>query len=154
MPRRRGPSVYGTGPSEPQPDIWSGPSRKLSSIPHLLVNSRGMQTLNALFGVAYDREPLKSRTSLGQLLGNRADSISERRACGLIGMHCGSWRYQRRERNEAVLRARLRELAAEGPRFGYRRLYIFLRREKNQGGKAWWRGSREPGGTAGDGKEE
>src|SRR5437899_8635600 len=46
--------------------------------------------------------------------------LSERRACGLIGMHRGSWRYQRRERNEAALRARLRELAAERPRFGYR----------------------------------
>ena len=55
--------------------------------------------------------------------------LSERRTCGLIGMHRGSWRYQRRERNEAALRARLRELAAERPRFGYRRLYIFLRRE-------------------------
>jgi len=32
--------------------------------------------------------------------------LSERRACGLIGMHRGSWRYQRRERNEVALRAR------------------------------------------------
>ncbi len=126
-----------------------------------------MQTLNALFGVAYDREHLKSRTSLGQLLGNRADSISERRACGLIGMHCGSWRYQRRERNEAVLRARLREyqrrerneavlrarlreLAAERPRFGYRRLYIFPRREKTEDGTLRWRVNHKPGGRAGD----
>ncbi len=37
---------------------------------NLLVNSRGMQTLNALFGVAYDRKHLKSRPSFGQLLGN------------------------------------------------------------------------------------
>src|SRR5260370_4702158 len=51
--------------------------------------------------------------------------LSERRACGLIGMHRGSWRYQRRERNEAALRARLRELAAERPRFGYRRPVFF-----------------------------
>jgi len=65
--------------------------------------------------------------------------LSERRACGLIGMHRGSWRYQRRERNEAALRARLRELAAERPRFGYRRLYIFLRREKTADGTLrWW----------------
>ncbi len=28
------------------------------------------KTLNALFGVAYDREHLKSRPSIGQLLGN------------------------------------------------------------------------------------
>jgi putative transposase len=54
-------------------------------------------------------------------------------------MHRGSWRYQRRERNEAALRARLRELAAERPRFGYRRLYIFLRREKTEDGMLRWR---------------
>ena len=64
--------------------------------------------------------------------------LSERRACGLIGMHRGSWRYRRRERNEDVLRARLRELAAERPRFGYRRLYIFLRREKTEDGTLRW----------------
>src|SRR2546425_10899077 len=54
-------------------------------------------------------------------------------------MHRGSWRYQRRERNEGALRARLRELAAERPRFGYRRLYIFLRREKTEDGTLRWR---------------
>ena len=64
--------------------------------------------------------------------------LSERRACGLIGMHRGSWRYQRRERNEVALRARLRELAGERPRFGYRRLYIFLRREKTEDGALRW----------------
>ena len=64
--------------------------------------------------------------------------FSERRACGLIGMHRGSWRYRRRDRHEAALRARLRELAAERPRFGYRRLYIFLRREKAGDGSLQW----------------
>ncbi len=65
--------------------------------------------------------------------------FSERRACGLIiGMHRGSWRYRRKERKEAALRARLRELAAERPRFGYRRLYIFLRREKGEDGVLRW----------------
>lgn len=64
--------------------------------------------------------------------------LSERRACGLIGMHRGSWRYRRRKRDEAALRARLRELAAERPRFGYRRLYIFLRREKTEDGTLRW----------------
>ena len=71
--------------------------------------------------------------------GRRAGLSSERRACGLIGMHRGSWRYQRRERNEGALRARLRELAVERPRFGYRRLYIFLRREKTEDGTLRWR---------------
>jgi transposase InsO family protein len=39
-------------------------------------------------------------------------------------MQRGSWPYRRRDRNEAALRARLRELAGERPRFGYRRLWI------------------------------
>ena len=54
-------------------------------------------------------------------------------------MHRGSWRYQRRERNEGALRARLHQLAAARPRFGYRRLYIFLRREKREDGTLQWR---------------
>lgn len=62
---------------------------------------------------------------------------SERRGCELIGMNRGSWRYQRKERNEAALRARLRELAGERPRFGYRRLHCLLRREKEHGIAQW-----------------
>ena len=64
--------------------------------------------------------------------------LSERRACGVIGIPRGSGRNPRKERNEAALRARLRELAAERPRFGYRRLYIFLRREKAADGTLRW----------------
>jgi putative transposase len=56
--------------------------------------------------------------------------VSERRACGLIGMNRGSWRYRKANRNEVRLRSRLLELAAERPRFGYRRLHRMLRREK------------------------
>jgi len=65
--------------------------------------------------------------------------LSERHACGLIGMHRGSWRYRPRERDDAVLRTRLRELAGERPRFGYRRLHIFLGREKTESGEPRWR---------------
>ena len=63
--------------------------------------------------------------------------LSERRACGLIGMNRGSWRYQPKERNEAALRRRLRELAGERPRFGYRRLHRMLCREKKNGLPKW-----------------
>ena len=63
--------------------------------------------------------------------------LSERRACGLIGMNRGSWRYQQKERNDTALRNRLRELAGERPRFGYRRLYRMLRREKENGTAKW-----------------
>jgi putative transposase len=64
--------------------------------------------------------------------------LSERHACGLVGMHRGSWRYRRRERDEAALRARLREIAAERVRFGYRRLQALLRREKRPDGQPRW----------------
>lgn len=54
---------------------------------------------------------------------------SERRACGLAGMRRSSCRYQARRREEGALRERLRELAGERRRFGYRRLTVLLRRE-------------------------
>jgi len=80
-------------------------------------------------GPRAEREAVRVAREEGQL--------SERRACGLIGMNRGSWRYQRKERNEAALRARLRELAGERPRFGYRRLHRLLRREKENGRAKW-----------------
>jgi len=56
--------------------------------------------------------------------------LSQRRACKLVGSARSMIRYQRRSRSEDVtLRTRLRELAAQRPRFGYRRLHILLRRE-------------------------
>ena len=63
-------------------------------------------------------------------VAHKEGQLSERRACGLIGMNRGSWRYHKRARNEVRLRSRLLELAAERPRFGYRRLHRMLRREK------------------------
>jgi putative transposase len=54
--------------------------------------------------------------------------VSERRACGLIGVARSSCRYQPKEKDEKGVRAALRELALERPRFGYRRLGEMLRR--------------------------
>jgi putative transposase len=54
---------------------------------------------------------------------------SERRACGLVGMKRSSYRYQGRRAEESGLRQRLRELAGECRRYGYRRLTALLRRE-------------------------
>ena len=54
---------------------------------------------------------------------------SERRACGLVGMRRSSYRYRRRPHEEVELRERLRVLAQERRRFGYRRLTVLLRRE-------------------------
>jgi len=56
--------------------------------------------------------------------------LSERRACRLVGIGRSTLRYRSRARtDESSLRQRLRELAAERPRFGYRRLHVLLRRE-------------------------
>jgi putative transposase len=54
---------------------------------------------------------------------------SERRACQLAGVGRSSCRYQARRREDPELRERLRELAGERRRFGYRRLTVMLRRE-------------------------
>jgi len=56
--------------------------------------------------------------------------LSQRRACRLVGSARSTIRYRRRdEADDGALRKRLRELAAQRPRFGYRRLHVLLRRE-------------------------
>jgi len=60
----------------------------------------------------------------------RADhAVSERRACLVIGADRTSVRYRRRRGDDGAVRARLRALAAERRRFGYRRLHVLLGRE-------------------------
>jgi putative transposase len=54
---------------------------------------------------------------------------SERRACELAGIGRSSYRYGAHPREAAGLRERLRSLAAERRRLGYRRLTVLLRRE-------------------------
>jgi putative transposase len=55
-------------------------------------------------------------------------SYSQRRACELVGLAPKTYRYRTRRPDDAGLRRRLRELAGERRRFGYRRLLILLRR--------------------------
>jgi putative transposase len=55
--------------------------------------------------------------------------VSERRACGLLGICRSVYYYRRKPRDDEAIRQRLRELAFSRPRFGYQRLYILLRRE-------------------------
>ena len=55
--------------------------------------------------------------------------MSERRACELAGLSRSVWSYRSRRREPSGLRARLRQLAADRPRFGYKRLHVLLRRE-------------------------
>ena len=55
--------------------------------------------------------------------------VSQRRACRVIGADRTSIRYRHRRADDSALRERLRSLAAERRRFGYRRLHILLHRE-------------------------
>jgi putative transposase len=55
--------------------------------------------------------------------------MSERRACSIVGADRSSTRYRHRRRQDSAARARLKALAAERRRFGWRRLKILLERE-------------------------
>jgi putative transposase len=55
--------------------------------------------------------------------------LSEKRACGLIGITRWINRYQSRRDPQSELRMRLRDLAGSRVRYGYRRLTVLLRRE-------------------------
>jgi putative transposase len=54
---------------------------------------------------------------------------SERRACRLVRLSRSRWQYRSRRGDDTALRARLRELAAAKPRWGYQQLHVLLRRE-------------------------
>ena len=55
--------------------------------------------------------------------------VSELRACRVIAADRSVIRYQSRRADDGALREKLRELAHQRRRFGYRRLHILLRRE-------------------------
>ena len=55
--------------------------------------------------------------------------LSERRACRLVKIHRSVARYKPRKEAPTELLSRLRELASERRRYGYRRLAVLLRRE-------------------------
>lgn len=64
-----------------------------------------------------------------------AHDVSERRACRTLGVDRSSHRYRSRRPTDAELRARIRALAHERRRFGYRRLFILLRRYGEASGR-------------------
>ncbi|WP_404814865.1 IS3 family transposase [Vibrio fluvialis] len=60
----------------------------------------------------------------------KSTQLSERRACLLVGIQRASLRYQpQANREDDKLQARIKELALERRRFGYRRIHRLLRRE-------------------------
>lgn len=69
---------------------------------------------------------------------------SERHVCELMAMPRSSGRYRSR-RDDSQIQERLRELAREHPRFGYRRLYLYLHEETGVNHKKVQRVYRELG---------
>jgi len=59
----------------------------------------------------------------------RDHDVSERRACSLAGLDRSTFQYEKKTGGDEALRERLRALAGERRRFGYRRLGILLARE-------------------------
>jgi len=55
--------------------------------------------------------------------------LSQRRACGLVGLQRSSYYYRRHRDPQDELRVRLKDLAAARVRYGYRRLHVLLVRE-------------------------
>ncbi len=56
-------------------------------------------------------------------------SYSQRRACRLVGLQPKTYRYASKRTGDEELRSRLRELASQRRRFGYRRLGLLLARQ-------------------------
>ncbi|MDX6502369.1 MAG: putative transposase [Blastocatellia bacterium] len=54
---------------------------------------------------------------------------SQRRACKLVGLQPKTYRYASTRPDDGALRARLKELASQRRRFGYRRLGLLLARQ-------------------------
>lgn len=71
--------------------------------------------------------PAQRREAVAHL--EATHEMSERRACRVIGVDRKMVRYRGTKPGDEELRARIRALAHERRRFGYRRIHILLRRE-------------------------
>jgi len=76
--------------------------------------------------------PVAKREAVAHL--RSAMDLSERRACSIVGADRTMVRYRSRRPADTALRSRLQALANERRRFGYRRLFILLRREGEPSG--------------------
>lgn len=56
-------------------------------------------------------------------------SISQRRACRVVSLGVSTCRYVSRCGDGGILRERIKSIAYERPRFGYRRVHVLLKRE-------------------------
>ena len=71
--------------------------------------------------------PQAKRAAVAVLMTERDFGVT--RACGLIGISRSLYRYRSRRPDSSPLRTRIAEIAAVKRRYGYRRVYLRLRRE-------------------------
>ncbi len=71
--------------------------------------------------------PQAKRTAVTVLMTERDFGVT--RACGLVGISRSLFRYQSRRPDSGPLRDRIEAIAATKRRYGYRRVYLRLRRE-------------------------
>ena len=71
--------------------------------------------------------PRVQREAVAVLMTERGYGVT--RACGLVGISRSLFRYRSRRPSPSELVERLKQLAAEKRRYGYRRLHVLLRRE-------------------------
>ncbi len=71
--------------------------------------------------------PAEKRKAVAHL--QEAQGMSERRACKLAGCDRMTARCRSRRGDDSTLRERLKTLARERRRFGYRRLHVLLKRD-------------------------
>jgi putative transposase len=71
--------------------------------------------------------PQAKRAAVTVLMTERDFGVT--RACGLVGISRSLYRYRSRRLDSGPLRARIEEIAAVKRRYGYRRVYLRLRRE-------------------------
>src|ERR1700682_283960 len=70
----------------------------------------------------------QAKREAGTLLRAERD-FGVTRACGLVGISRSLYRYRSRRPDSAALRSRIEAIAALKRRYGYRRVYLRLRRE-------------------------
>ncbi len=71
--------------------------------------------------------PQAKRSAVVVLMTERGFGVT--RACGLMGISRSLYRYRSRRSDSGALRVRIEEIAAIKRRYGYRRVYLRLRRE-------------------------
>jgi len=71
--------------------------------------------------------PQARRAAVKVLMTERSFGVT--RACGLVGISRSLYSYRSRRTDNGPLRARIEEIAAVKRRYGYRRVYLRLRRE-------------------------